>query len=99
MRTKARQKRHWIDRTKRYIGGALMILAPLGVGACSSKSDKDAVPQTDAEVQDILHREMIAIAPLDMFKVDGEEGNIPPEAIAIAPFDGLEPDKDRKSVV
>lgn len=95
MKTKAGRRRRWTDRAKRYVGGALMILAPLQLGGCGTRSDKQPVPQPDSEIEDILQREAIAIAPMDMFRVDnGKDGDgfSPPEMIAIAPADMFPPE-------
>ncbi len=86
----ASRRPRWMDRRRMYTGGALMILAPLGLTGCAKDDGKD---MADAPADIVADRpdmpdgwvdpEIIAIAPpFDPGPIDAW-----PEMIAIAPFD------------
>jgi hypothetical protein len=88
---RSRLRPRWLDRRRLYTGGAMMILAPLGLTGCPADDDKDKV---DVPVDVVADRpdmpdgwvdpEVIAIAPpFDPGQID----YVWPEAIAVAPYD------------
>ena len=87
---RAARRPRWLDRRRLYTGGAMMILAPLGLTGCPGDGDKDKSDVPSDIVADRpdmpdgwVDPEVIAIAPpFDPGPVDAW-----PELIAIAPFD------------
>jgi hypothetical protein len=86
----------WLGRRRLYAGGALMVLAPIGVSGCASdKGGKDAIAIAPADVvadaPDGFGADPIAIAPYDPGVLDSPD--LPPIAIAPADF-GADPGED-----
>lgn len=89
-RARCDRRPRWLDRRRLYTGGAMMILAPLGLAGCVDDPATDiAVAPADAQSDHVVRPdgwidpEVIAIAPpFDPGSVDA-----PPEIIAIAPYD------------
>lgn len=89
-RARGERRPRWLDRRRLYTGGAMMILAPLGLVGCVDDPATDvAVTPADALADHVqrpdgwIDPEVIAIAPpFDPGSVDG-----PPEILAIAPYD------------
>jgi len=73
-------------RRRMYTGGALMVLAPIGVASCGgSTSTEEKVAPQDASVDETAapadaKPEAVAVGPVDA---------LPPDALAIAPVDAI----------
>ncbi|MBI5532482.1 MAG: hypothetical protein HY898_07195 [Deltaproteobacteria bacterium] len=75
-------------RRRLYTGGALMVLAPIGVASCGgSTSTEDKVAPQDASADPSADSKPLSDAPPEVIAVVPYEDVAPPDAMAIAPAD------------